>query len=585
MQLSTGYVIGDEGDIAHFEGIPFAAPPVGNLRWRKPQPAASWGVLDCTTGRPFHERRAWPVQGLDENWKKKGAFVAEDCLHACVWAPRNSISAACAVGSSAGSAAGQQLPVLVWIYGGALLEGSCYDHSYSGEAYAERGVIFVSFNYRVGALGFLAPPGADTNCGFWDQVTLLRWVQKEISNFGGDPGNVTIMGQSAGADSVYWLCCSPATRGLFQRAVIMSPSTFALKRSQASELADDFAAVAGVPTAELHGLPWEDILAAQGAMRFSLSPSAGPGWRVMQYGLQESGPRPGGSPAGLLRLPGNGPFPFPAVVIDGEYLIEQPLDALVHGAASELDIMIGSNRDEDAWLPKSPSELQVPAAGSFGVLIQGGMTELYRRLEWEIAGMPGVLDYTEQQLHALVEDLLHSYDSELQEHRRTFSNVEHTKNAVCAVTPCGSRSREQWLFDRISSDLAFVACTNLVAERMARPGGSRRVFRYQFNGYSGKGDAFHGRELQLVLGPESCHEQVRDVRRQWIDTLVDFVSSGDPNARCPDRQWRPLGVSSRPALFWDGELGWTLDAEETLAKRAGLRKLGALYEELWHLAR
>ena len=118
----------------------------------------------------------------------------QDCLHLDLWLPPGTLA----------SPMKKQLPVLVWIYGGGLLSGSKDDPGSSGQGYAEQGVIFVCINYRVGALGFLCPRNGDANCGLWDQVSALEWIQREIGNLGGDPAQVTIMGQSAGGDSVYW---------------------------------------------------------------------------------------------------------------------------------------------------------------------------------------------------------------------------------------------------------------------------------------------------------------------------------------------------------------------------------------------
>lgn len=189
-ELSSGSIVGEfVGSSEHFSAVPFAAAPVGPLRWKKPQPVEPWlGDLDCSSQR--QDRRGRPVQCVDPNDDRP---PTEDCLHLDIWRP---------VGRTA-----TKLPVLVWIYGGGLLCGSKDDPGSSGQCYAEQGIIFICINYRVGVLGFLCPHGGDANCGLWDQVSALQWIQDEVGALGGDKSRVTIMGQSAGGDSVYW--CRP----------------------------------------------------------------------------------------------------------------------------------------------------------------------------------------------------------------------------------------------------------------------------------------------------------------------------------------------------------------------------------------
>ena len=174
-----------EAGLTVYRGIPFAVPPVGDLRWRAPQPAAKWeGVLQATNFGPS------PVQA-----SRIGPKMSEDCLYLNVWTPAKS--------------ADDHLPVLVWIYGGGFSAGSTSDRSYSGEKLAGKGVVLVSINYRVGQLGFLAHPELSAenpnhvsgNYGLLDQIAGLQWVKKNIAAFGGDPNKVTIFGESAGGIS------------------------------------------------------------------------------------------------------------------------------------------------------------------------------------------------------------------------------------------------------------------------------------------------------------------------------------------------------------------------------------------------
>lgn len=212
-----------EGDIRIFKGIPFAAPPVGALRWRAPQPVAKWkGTKDCTDFSASAMQAApqpflfWPTEYLIP-----AEPISEDCLYLNVW--------------SAAKTKKEKRPVLVFIHGGGFRSGGAACPIYDGEAMARQGVVFVTINYRVGVFGFLAHPeltaesgeNASGNYGLLDMVAALEWVQKNIGAFGGDPGNVTIAGQSAGAFAVNYLTASPLAKGLFHRAIAESGGSFA----------------------------------------------------------------------------------------------------------------------------------------------------------------------------------------------------------------------------------------------------------------------------------------------------------------------------------------------------------------------
>ncbi|MGN6176819.1 MAG: carboxylesterase/lipase family protein, partial [Streptosporangiaceae bacterium] len=225
------------GTVGEFLGIPYAAPPIGNLRWRPPAAAASWhGVRDATQFGP-----SCP-QALTGNPLLPPGPISEDCLYLNVYAP--------AVNSD--DQGGR--PVLVWIHGGGLVQDGARD--YDGSELAADGVVVVTINYRLGALGFLAHPalasrpgGAAGNYGLMDQQAALRWVQRNIARFGGDPDNVTIAGQSAGGLSVLAQMVSPGARGLFQRAIVES-GTFALNQrplATAETAGETFATAVGCP--------------------------------------------------------------------------------------------------------------------------------------------------------------------------------------------------------------------------------------------------------------------------------------------------------------------------------------------------
>ncbi|MCG6925922.1 MAG: carboxylesterase family protein, partial [Acidobacteria bacterium] len=198
-----------EGDLTVYRGIPFAAPPVGDLRWRPPQPAEKWEDVRQTTAFAPD-----PYQGDGTG------NVSEDCLYLNVWTPAKS--------------ADERVPVLVWIYGGGFSFGSTSTPVHDGQHLARQGVVLVSLNYRVGPLGFLAHPELSAesphhvsgNYGLLDQLAGLAWVQRNIAAFGGDPDQVTIFGESAGGIAVSMLCASPLARGLFQGAISQSGGSF-----------------------------------------------------------------------------------------------------------------------------------------------------------------------------------------------------------------------------------------------------------------------------------------------------------------------------------------------------------------------
>jgi para-nitrobenzyl esterase len=208
-----------EDGVASWKGIPFAAPPVGPLRWRAPQPAAPWsGVRQAV--EYAHDCMQLPFAS---DAAPLGTAAAEDCLYANVWRP--------AAGAGARTKA-KKLPVLVWIYGGGFVNGGSSPPTYSGARLARQGVVVVSFNYRLGRFGFFAHPalsqeaaaadGPQGNYGFMDQIAALQWVQRNVAAFGGDPSQVTIFGESAGGMSVNTLLTSPMARGLFAKAVVLS---------------------------------------------------------------------------------------------------------------------------------------------------------------------------------------------------------------------------------------------------------------------------------------------------------------------------------------------------------------------------
>ena len=207
--------------IAEFKGIPFAAPPIGKLRWQAPQAATSWqGKLNTTSYKPGCMQNTAMLAML-----QTPTDVSEDCLYLNVWAPQ--------------SAEQKKLPVMVWIYGGGFSGGATSTPTYDGTQFAKKGVVLVSIAYRIGALGFMAHPELSQesgkgsgNYGMQDQIAGLQWIKDNIAQFGGDPTNVTIFGESAGGISVSLLTASPAAKGLFHKAISQSGGSFAAPMSQ-----------------------------------------------------------------------------------------------------------------------------------------------------------------------------------------------------------------------------------------------------------------------------------------------------------------------------------------------------------------
>ena len=208
-------------EVTVFKGIPYAAPPVGNLRWRAPQAVIPWdGIKVADTFGPIAWQEAQDPKGLygKEFYSEGLPEMNEDCLYLNVWAPSGSIGDERA-----------KLPVAMWIHGGAYSAGYGYEVTMDGTAWAKEGVILVTINYRLGVLGFLSHPdlskeqgGVSGNYGMMDQIAALKWIHENIAGFGGDPDNITVFGQSAGAMSVKTLVASPESKGLIAKAIIQS---------------------------------------------------------------------------------------------------------------------------------------------------------------------------------------------------------------------------------------------------------------------------------------------------------------------------------------------------------------------------
>jgi para-nitrobenzyl esterase len=291
---------GDISGVSHdgvfvFRGIPYASPPAGDLRWREPQAVAPWkGIRKAEV----NGNACIQPPGLSAANGGDPGPLSEDCLYLNVWTPKLDHSA--------------KLPVMVWIHGGAYIFGSGGLDIYDGGPLARRGAVFVSFNYRLGQLGFFMHPGLEkenpggpANFGLLDQIAALQWIKRNIAEFGGDPGNVTILGQSAGAKSVMALFASPLARGLFHKGVAMSQYAIPdVTRAKALEVGSKVATELGLggasaTAAELRAVPAERFAALKGT-GLSNSPVPISGDKVLPHSIQETFEAGDEAPAPLI---------------------------------------------------------------------------------------------------------------------------------------------------------------------------------------------------------------------------------------------------------------------------------------------
>jgi len=301
-----------------YKGLPYAAPPVGALRWHSPEPASPWkGVRQATSfGPPCAQA---PLRGRTE----VSAISREDCLYLNVWTPRLT--------------RGAKVPVMLWIHGGGFENGMGTSPTYDGATLAAKGVIVITINYRLGVFGYLAHPEltaasphkSSGNFGLEDQIAALRWVSANIGAFGGNPSNVTIFGQSAGGASVLDLLASPQAQGLFKRAIVESGA------------ARSAIGVANLPSAEQQGRKFADGASIADLRRLDMA-------AVLQL-AQDAGQR------GIRFGP----------VLDGYVLTHEPAAALADRSHHPIALLIGNNSREGLATP-TDAQLEAAIGNAFG---------------------------------------------------------------------------------------------------------------------------------------------------------------------------------------------------------------------------
>lgn len=353
VKTQSGEVRGRSADgVTSFLGVPYAAAPYGDHRFRPPAPAPHWdGVRDAVTHGPTA-----PAPGYRAPFDALLPVVTvpgEECLNVNVWTPDP--------GPDAG------LPVMVWVHGGAFVNGSNSVGSYDGTAFARDGVVLVGVNYRLGAEGFALVPDGTPNLGLLDQVAALTWVRDNISAFGGDPGNVTVFGESAGAMSVGALLAMPSARGLFRRAILQSGAAHhTLSAATAAKVAGHVAEEVGAePTAAaLGGVPADRLVAAQQVLAAQLAAAPDPArWGEVTANMMMYEP-----------------------VVDGEVLPSAPIEAIAAGAAADVEIMIGWNRHEHRFFlvpPGTADQVTDPVVESVAAAyrLPAGALDRYREAD------------------------------------------------------------------------------------------------------------------------------------------------------------------------------------------------------------
>jgi para-nitrobenzyl esterase len=445
---------------AVFRGIPFAKPPLRELRFQAPQPVSSWdGVRDASEFGPQCPQAPYPgAPALPRD-------TTGEWLTVNVWTP---------------DPAAQTLPVMVWIHGGAYLSGSG-GPGYDGTPFANAGTVFVSCNYRLGTEGFAQIPGAPANRGLLDAVAALRWVRDNIGQFGGDPANVTVFGESAGAGVISALLAMNDASGLFKRAIAQSvPGTF-FSAALAQAVTEAVAATAGLPATY-------DALSAADPMRL-VAAQTDVTARMKEFPSW-----------GAVRITDT---PF-SPVVDGEVLTRAPWRALVAGAARDVELLTGHNKDE--------YRLFIASAGRLGQITDDEANV--------------VLDY-----FAPAPDGPAGY-------RKAYQNAD-----------AGG------LYEVAFSDWLFRMPTLHLAQAHAMSGGTTYLYELAAQAPAGPFGACHALDVPLIFGTSGVG---MSVMLTGSEPPPEFVALGDLMRRewvsfatCGSPGWSPYGTEHRTTRVYD----------------------------------
>lgn len=469
VRIESGSLRGTgDGAVDVFRGVPYAAPPVGALRFAPPAPPSPWsGTRDATADGPVPpQNRSRLAHVMGDVDPPQG----EDCLTLTIHAP---------------AAAGGRQPVVVWLHGGAYLSGAGSLAWYGGRSFAANGLVSVGVNYRLGALGFLCLPGvSDGNLGLLDQVAALRWVRANIAAFGGDPDNVTVIGQSAGGHAIAALMTMPAARGLFRRAILQS-APMGLPARPADE-----AAKLGALYAEGLGLGPGDT----GALKTM------PVAKLLEGQIALARARARFADVTPPFLP----------VADGTHLPGDIMGALAAGAAAEIDVIIGTTREEMA------------AFYSIDAAVQQADDAAVTRLFADMLGADGPA------------------------HRRAYERMRASHKPVDIIGD-------------LMTDRRFRAHSLRFAEQQAALG--RPAYVYQFDWPSPRFAACHCLEIPFMFDnladwpgspmlaggdPDEMAGLAKAMHGAW----VAFARSGDPNHEgLPP--WRPYDTARRTTMRFD----------------------------------
>jgi len=462
---TVGRVLGrvEQGN-AVFRGIPFAKPPVDALRFMAPEPPDPWdGVREAVAFGPQAPQAPFPGP---PGAQRPPADSTGEWLTLNVWTP---------------DPQAKTLPVMVWIHGGAYLFGSAAEPSYDGGRFASAGTVFVSCNYRLGTEGFAEIPGAPANRGLLDLVAALRWVRDNIGRFGGDPGNVTVFGESAGAGAISTLLAMPSAEGLFRRAIAQSVPGTVFTPELAGSVTAAIAETAGVP-ATYQGLSGTDpkrLVDAQ--MNVTARMREFPSW-------------------GAVKLTDT---PF-SPVVDGEVLPRAPWRALLSGAARDVDLLTGHNRDE--------YRLFIAAQGRLGKISDAETSTLLDHFAPAPDGPAG--------------------------YRDAYPKADANQ-----------------LFEVVFSDWLFRMPTLHLAQAHAASGGATFLYELRAEAPIGPFGACHALDVPLIFGspglgigamltgeqPPAGFLALGDtMRREWIA----FASCGDPG-------WPAYGTENRSTRIYD----------------------------------